>query len=270
MLNLCGLRRDPFFAKMNYLKVILFTLNFISASTANSQYRFSSYKPVNADCHDYVIPVKVTSENYQWTGPRWNDNYEFIDFLTVASYRPSVGVSPPFGNRTEETCSYQIGGTFCAPKKRGPKSKTILLATHGLGFDKRYFAIWYLLLPRASLIIDLVIGTPPKSLKSTISFSTPPSAAIPFSFMTDLALARLPSRFSSSFLQLICPLFVSSLSSFFFSPLPYLFSYFFLFSHLLLCLGPVSFLVFSLQSFNSCPLIFLFILSSPFSVSFIS
>lgn len=141
MLNLSQPLQELFCAKMNYLKVILVALSFISATSANYQYHSSSYRPANAACHDYVIPVKVTSENYQWTGPRWNDDYELIDFLAVASSRPSAGFPLPFGNRTEETGSYKIAGTFCAPKKRGPKSKTVLVATHGLGGDRRYFAI---------------------------------------------------------------------------------------------------------------------------------
>lgn len=126
---------------MNYFKRVLVALSCVSATTADYQYHLPSYTPVNANCHDYTIPVTLTSENYQWTGPRWNDNYEFIDFLTVASFRPSLGLPLPFGNLTEETGSYKIAGTFCAPKKRGPKSKTILLATHGLGCDRKYFTI---------------------------------------------------------------------------------------------------------------------------------
>lgn len=123
---------------MKYLKEIVLSLSAISATTAHYRHHSPSYIPVKADCRDYTIPVTVTSENYQWTGQRWTDDYELIDFLTVASSRPSAGIPPSFGNLTEETESYKIGATFCTPKGGGPKAKTVLLATHGLTADRRY------------------------------------------------------------------------------------------------------------------------------------
>lgn len=122
---------------MLHLAGFLVALSYISSVTAGD-YSPPSYIPPNADCHDYTVPVTVTSDNYQWTGPRWSDNYELFDFLTTVTSRPTAGFSLPFGNKTKETGSYKIGATFCTPKKVGPKSKTVFIATHGLGADKGY------------------------------------------------------------------------------------------------------------------------------------
>ena len=127
---------------MNYLKEIVLSFSAISATTAHYQYHSPSYVPVKAECRHHTIPVTVTSENYQWTGQRWTDDYELTDFLTVASSRPSAGIPPPYGNLTEETESYKIGATFCTPKRGGTKAKTVLLATHGLTYDRRFSTIY--------------------------------------------------------------------------------------------------------------------------------
>ena len=51
----------------------------------------SGYVPPGATCRDYTIPVNVTSLNYPWTGPRWTDNFNFIDFASAASSRTDAG-----------------------------------------------------------------------------------------------------------------------------------------------------------------------------------
>ena len=119
---------------MKYLEKILIPLNYISVTTTHSPSDPQSYVPANADCLEYAIPVTVISKNLPWTGPRWKDDYELIDFLTVSASRSSES---PYGNSTEEKGSYTIGATFCAPKSAGPKAKTVLVATHGLGYDRR-------------------------------------------------------------------------------------------------------------------------------------
>lgn len=97
----------------------------------------TTFTPKGAKCQDYTIPVTITSENRPWIGPRWTDNYGFIDFLSIASSRQSAGFPSPVGNPVNQTASYNISAAFCTPDKPGKRSKTVLLATHGLGFDKR-------------------------------------------------------------------------------------------------------------------------------------
>ncbi|MCJ1422472.1 hypothetical protein MMC29_000352 [Sticta canariensis] len=99
----------------------------------------TTFTPKGASCQDYTILVTITSKNRPWIGPRWTDNYGFIDFLSIASSRQSARFSPPVGDPVKQTASYNICATFCTPEMPGNRSKTVLLATHGLGFDKSYW-----------------------------------------------------------------------------------------------------------------------------------
>jgi len=98
-----------------------------------------SYVPPGAQCQDYTIPVKVTSDNFPWVGPTWTDNFGMINFASAASSRTDAGFPAPVGAPVAETASYEIGATFCTPKDPNKNSRTILLATHGLGFDRSYW-----------------------------------------------------------------------------------------------------------------------------------
>lgn len=111
-------------------------LAFCGLAAASSTYDVR-FVPKGAKCQDYTIPVTVTSENRPWIGPRWTDNYGFTDFLALSATRVSAGVPIPVGNPVNQTASYSIAATFCTPERSGKQSKTVLLATHGLGFDRR-------------------------------------------------------------------------------------------------------------------------------------
>lgn len=82
--------------------------------------------------------MTVTSLNYNWTAPKWTDNYGWIDFASTLTSRTDDGFPPPIGAPVTETASYQIRATFCTPVVPGNNSGKVLLATHGLGFDRRY------------------------------------------------------------------------------------------------------------------------------------
>ena len=95
------------------------------------------YVPPGAQCQDYSIPVTVTSLNYPWTAAKWTDNYGLIDFVSVASSRTDAGFPPPIGKPVNQTATYIIGATFCTPVNPTGNSGKVLLATHGLAFDRR-------------------------------------------------------------------------------------------------------------------------------------
>lgn len=134
----------------------------------------TAYIPEGAICHDYTIPVTVASNNRPWNGPKWEDDYGFIDFLSSASTRLSAGVPFPLGDPVKQTATYDISATFCTPKKQGENSKTVLLATHGLGFDRRHVTFFF---PQdASSSRDLLasaIGTHRISRRNTTLYNTP-------------------------------------------------------------------------------------------------
>jgi len=87
---------------------------------------------------DVNVSVTVTSLNYPWTAPTWTDDYGFIDFASLATSRTDDGFPPPIGAPVTERAAYTIGATFCTPVVPCNNSQKVLLATHGLGFDRRY------------------------------------------------------------------------------------------------------------------------------------
>ncbi|KAE9375040.1 alpha/beta-hydrolase [Stipitochalara longipes BDJ] len=87
-------------------------------------------------CTDYTIPVNPTSVNLLWAKPFAN-NYDVVDFLTdLTSSHPA---SSPFVGAKAQTASYQISATFCTPKNSTSKNNIVLLLTHGVNFDRRYW-----------------------------------------------------------------------------------------------------------------------------------
>lgn len=110
----------------------LFSLMLIYASST------SGYTPSTADCKNFTIPVSVTSDNYPWIAPRWTDNFGFVDFLSTASSRADAGFPSPLGDAVSRNGSYRIGATLCTPKQLNGNTNTVLLATHGLLWDRRH------------------------------------------------------------------------------------------------------------------------------------
>ncbi|KAL9609827.1 MAG: hypothetical protein Q9167_005432 [Letrouitia subvulpina] len=66
------------------------------------------YTPPQAHCVDYMVPVTVSSEDYQWVGPRWTDNFGLTEFVTTAVTRPAAGLPPPFGNPAAVNAGYSV------------------------------------------------------------------------------------------------------------------------------------------------------------------
>ena len=86
-----------------------------------------------------MIPVNVTSLTYPWIAPVWTDDFGFIDFASIATSRTDYDSPAPIGAPVLETAGYSIGATFCTPKgKPNANAGKVLLASHGLGFDRRY------------------------------------------------------------------------------------------------------------------------------------
>ena len=86
-------------------------------------------------CKEYTIPLTLTSGNYQWGLPPLTTDYDAVTFTTdLARWDANVTLNPisGYGNVTAD---YKISGTICSPVSGG--SGTVLLASHGLGFDRR-------------------------------------------------------------------------------------------------------------------------------------
>ena len=88
-------------------------------------------------CQEYIIPLEVTSENWKWALDPIKNNYEIAAINAQSGRRDSDSVfhpmTPPSGS---ETATYTISGTLCQPAEG--EDGTVLLATHGVGYDRSY------------------------------------------------------------------------------------------------------------------------------------
>jgi hypothetical protein len=94
--------------------------------------------PKNGVCTDYTVKETVSYPEIQWVHPHFTDNHDLVAFSANVSRKGGLGADQPFGNTKNVTKTFEIASTFCKPagKKNGHET-TVLVATHGLGFDRR-------------------------------------------------------------------------------------------------------------------------------------
>ncbi|MCJ1393959.1 hypothetical protein MMC18_006836 [Xylographa bjoerkii] len=102
------------------------------------------YTPTGAVCFNYTIPIGINAEFLVYNSSEWANNNDLtqatIDFVTRIPNKPSPFTATP----SNETTKYAISATLCTPKNTSAGySKTIILASHGLGFDRSYWNIGY-------------------------------------------------------------------------------------------------------------------------------
>ncbi|KAF2256696.1 alpha/beta-hydrolase [Trematosphaeria pertusa] len=101
--------------------------------------------PSNGICADYTIKEEITTTNQIWVYPPLANDFDVAQALAnISSKEPSTGYQPLSGV-VNVTKTYEIAGTFCTPKeKKGGKETIVLVATHGVGYDRRYWASSYM------------------------------------------------------------------------------------------------------------------------------
>jgi hypothetical protein len=99
--------------------------------------------PANGDCKEYTFKDKVTTENVIFGLPKFKTNYDVAEYLFNETRKDSRTAFNPVGGTENVTSEYTLAGTFCKPKKTNGKETTVLIATHGLGYDRRYWASAY-------------------------------------------------------------------------------------------------------------------------------
>ncbi|TVY22612.1 hypothetical protein LHYA1_G008564 [Lachnellula hyalina] len=92
-------------------------------------------------CQDFDLTVTVTSSNFVFGAPKFNNNFDITDFVTdLTSREPPKTFSPLLPDKINQTGTYKIGSTFCAPSNpHAPNRYTVIFATHGLNFDRTYW-----------------------------------------------------------------------------------------------------------------------------------
>lgn len=96
-----------------------------------------STKAATRNCEEYMIPVSVSSTVFIPSFEHFNDDFDVVDFVSYLARRDFQTALNPFSGTKNVTGTYTIGATICSPTKDTAKSKTLLLATHGLGYDRR-------------------------------------------------------------------------------------------------------------------------------------
>lgn len=91
-----------------------------------------------SSCESYKIPVTVTSKNNIIGFPPFETDFDVADFIDIVSSRSAPPPSAIFSGQADVTATYTISGTFCKPPKgRDANKHTVLIATHGVNFDRK-------------------------------------------------------------------------------------------------------------------------------------
>ncbi|KAF2187680.1 alpha/beta-hydrolase [Zopfia rhizophila CBS 207.26] len=138
--------------------LIAFGLSTQVAATPTLTLNSSEYRhPPNGICEDHTVKEEVTSTDFVWGIDKFKDNYDVAAFLTNVARKDSSKVFNPFSGTKNVTKKYEVSGTFCTPKvKKDGKETTVLLATHGLGYDRRYWASSYM--PEEYSFVDYALA----------------------------------------------------------------------------------------------------------------
>lgn len=86
-------------------------------------------------CKDYTLPLTITAGSYIWGLPNITNNYDITTFTNNLSRWDANVTFAPISGFKNTTINVEISGTFCQPK--GGNVSTVVIATHGLGFDRR-------------------------------------------------------------------------------------------------------------------------------------
>jgi len=119
-----------------------FSVPLVSACIAALQYSSIASASDSKTCYNYEIPVEVTAPYFKFIYDHWRNNNQLTDFLVgvIARNAPTALAPFLFAAPVNKTSRYTISATFCSPKADyAPKLDTVLLATHGIGFDGTYW-----------------------------------------------------------------------------------------------------------------------------------
>ncbi|KAF2122265.1 Alpha/Beta hydrolase protein [Lophiotrema nucula] len=125
-------------ATLIFLLLAVLTNPVFTAPTHPSPHEYPH--PANGVCTDYTIKEEVTWTRNIWGLPKIQNNYDVAVQLMGMANVNKEATYHPFSGSENVTSTYELSGTFCSPtKKRIRKEETVLLATHGGGFDRRYW-----------------------------------------------------------------------------------------------------------------------------------
>jgi hypothetical protein len=116
---------------------LLLKSSVLSLLTLASSLPTTTFQENTRTCQEYIIPINTTSVEAIPAFKPFKDNFDVVDFVNKIAARDAAKSFAPFSGTRNATHSYNISGTICWPTVKTEQAKTILLATPGLGFDKR-------------------------------------------------------------------------------------------------------------------------------------
>lgn len=117
----------------------------VRPSSNNSKPLTQPYYPPTADCVEYTVPVPIETDVFPLNFTKWSTDDELTNFLALATTRSSAGYPPVFDAKpVREQATYQIAASFCTPKVKNGKEKTVILATHGIGPGRQHWNSAYM------------------------------------------------------------------------------------------------------------------------------
>ncbi|KAK0701251.1 Alpha/beta hydrolase family-domain-containing protein [Lasiosphaeris hirsuta] len=90
-------------------------------------------------CVEIEVPVSIDTTAIQWLQPRVDSNIDAVDWVTYQTTRTSPNITQSMIGQITVKKTFKINGQLCVPQKSSAKYEILQLATHGGGFDKRYW-----------------------------------------------------------------------------------------------------------------------------------
>ncbi|PWN38927.1 alpha/beta-hydrolase [Ceraceosorus guamensis] len=100
----------------------------------------------NVKCSDVTLRTSITTQNFDFVNVI--DNYDSSDYVTSTflafTGRNEQWVAEHFpGTRSPVSSSFTLRGSYCEPIRGAKKGSSLLLATHGIGFNRSYWRYPY-------------------------------------------------------------------------------------------------------------------------------
>ncbi|KAL3420634.1 hypothetical protein PVAG01_07079 [Phlyctema vagabunda] len=104
-----------------------------------SQGTSRTFESSQRTCHNYSIPVNVTNVALVASYEPFTSNYDVVNFANGLAGREGGASLNLFSGQATKTGIYDIGATICSPNTQSENETTIIVASHGLGYDRRYW-----------------------------------------------------------------------------------------------------------------------------------
>lgn len=90
-------------------------------------------------CFDFIVDVPVETVTYTPLFPPFKNQYEATENLLQTTSRTALNATAVLSGPKPISATFKIGATYCKPARQeyGKSADTVLVLSHGLGFDRR-------------------------------------------------------------------------------------------------------------------------------------